>query len=117
MGPCHGYGMVQLIRAQLRNVFQVETGSLYPALGADSANVVRMVLRQGLSLAAAGTGFGLVGALLTARAIAEVLVGESPTDPLTFGAAIILLTTAACVGCLVPARRAIRVAPIVALHY
>jgi putative ABC transport system permease protein len=86
------------------------------ALGATSADVMRMVMRQGLSLVVAGGAVGLAGAVLVSRAMHGLLVDVSPTDPLTLVAATALLTIVAVLGCLAPARRAVRVDPIVALR-
>jgi ABC-type antimicrobial peptide transport system permease subunit len=76
---------------------------------------VRMILREGVSLAVAGTAIGLVGALVLSRLMTGLLYGVRPTDPLTFaGVALLLLAVAVC-ACYIPARRATRVDPIVAL--
>jgi predicted permease len=84
------------------------------ALGAQQANIMRMVLRQGLTLAVVGTGIGLVGALVVARLMSGLLFGVSPTDPVTFVGVAGLLTAVALAACYVPARRAMRVAPTIA---
>jgi len=85
------------------------------ALGADGSDVMRMVMRQGVRLAIAGAAIGLIGAVLVSHAMASVLVGVSPSDPVTFTVATALLTFVALAGCYVPARRAIRVDPMTAL--
>ena len=77
---------------------------------------MRMVVRQGMSLAISGTVVGLGGALVVARALAGLLYGVRPTDPLTFGAVTVVLITVALIACYVPARRAIRVDPVIALR-
>ena len=87
------------------------------ALGAQGADVMRMVMRHGARLAIAGTAFGLAGALIVSRAMTGLLVGVSPTDPATFALATAMLTVVAMAGCYIPARRALRVDPIVALRY
>jgi ABC-type antimicrobial peptide transport system permease subunit len=74
-------------------------------------------MRQGVGLVVAGVSFGLIGALIASRAMSGLLVAVSPTDPLTFCIATAVLTIAALVGCYLPARRAIRVDPILALRY
>jgi predicted permease len=85
------------------------------ALGAHGRTIVRMILREGVSLAVAGTAIGLVGALVLSRLMTGLLYGVRPTDPLTFaGVALLLLAVAVC-ACYIPARRATRVDPIVAL--
>jgi ABC-type antimicrobial peptide transport system permease subunit len=86
------------------------------ALGAQQADVMRMVLRQGVSLAIAGAGVGLVGALVVSHVMSGLLYGVSPTDPLTFGVVTGALTAVALSACYIPARRAILVDPIVALR-
>jgi predicted permease len=86
------------------------------ALGAERGDVMRMVVRQGMSLAISGTVVGLGGALVVARALAGLLYGVRPTDPLTFGAVTVVLITVALIACYVPARRAIRVDPVIALR-
>ena len=87
------------------------------ALGAQRGDVMRIVLRQGLSLAIAGVAVGLVGALIVSRLMAGLLYGVRPTDLLTFAGVAILLISVALLACYIPARRAMRVDPIVALRY
>jgi predicted permease len=87
------------------------------ALGAARADVLRMVLRQGLTLVALGAVIGTAGALGATRAIASELYGVTPTDPATFAAAIALMSLVGCLACWLPARRAMRVDPLVALRY
>jgi putative ABC transport system permease protein len=87
------------------------------ALGAQGTDVMRMVLRQGLRLALAGAGVGLAGALVVSHMMSSLLYGVSPTDPLSFGVVAAALTAVAIAACYIPARRAIRVDPIVALRY
>ncbi len=76
-----------------------------------------LVLRQGLSLAIAGAVVGFVGALIVSHLMAGLLYGVRPTDPLTFAGVSLLLIGVALLGCYIPARRAIRVDPLVALRY
>jgi predicted permease len=87
------------------------------ALGAQSRNILRMVVRQGLGLALAGAAVGLVGALIVAHLMAGLLYGIRPTDPFTFAGVALLLIAVALLACYIPARRAIRVDPLVALRY
>jgi putative ABC transport system permease protein len=87
------------------------------ALGAQRRNILRMVLRQGLGLAIAGAAVGLVCALIVSRLMAGVLYGVRPVDPLTFVGVAVLLIGVALLACYIPARRAIRVDPLVALRY
>jgi predicted permease len=87
------------------------------ALGAQRRNILRMVLRQGLGLAIAGAAVGLVCALIVSHLMAGLLYGVRPTDPLTFSGVAILLIGVALLACYIPARRAMRVDPMVALRY
>jgi predicted permease len=87
------------------------------ALGAESGNILRMVLRQGLRLALAGAAVGLVCALIVSRSMAGLLYGVRPADPLTFVGVALLLIGVAILACYIPARRAIRVDPLVALRH
>ena len=86
-------------------------------LGAQSRNILRMVLRQGLGLAIAGAAVGLVCALIVSHLMAGLLYGVRPTDPLTFAGVALLLIGVALLACYIPARRAIRVDPLVALRH
>ena len=86
------------------------------ALGAQRANILRLILAQGARLVAAGVAFGLVGALIAARAMAGLLFGISPIDPVTFGVVTVVLAAVAFAGCYVPARRAMRADPVTALR-
>lgn len=87
------------------------------ALGAGRQQIMAMVLRQGLGLALSGTALGLAGALIASRLIAGLLYGVRPTDPLTFIGVTAVLVAVALAACYVPARRAMRVDPLVALRY
>jgi predicted permease len=87
------------------------------ALGAQSRNILRMVLRQGLGLAIAGAAVGLVCALILSHLMAGLLYGVRPTDPVTFAGVALLLIGVALLACYIPARRAIRVDPLVALRH
>ncbi len=86
------------------------------ALGASAAGVMLMILGQGLRLSLTGAGIGVVGALIVSHLMSGLLYGVSPTDPLVFAAVAALLTAVALAACWVPALRAVRVDPIVALR-
>jgi predicted permease len=86
------------------------------ALGAQRANIIRMVLRQGIELAAVGIGVGLLGAMLLTRVMAGLLFGVSATDSLTFGAVVFILALVAVLATYIPAWRATKVDPIQALR-
>ena len=87
------------------------------ALGAARADVLRMVLRQGLTLVACGAVIGAVAALGAVRVIASELYGVKSSDPRTFSGGAALILIVGCLACWTPARRAMRVDPIVALRY
>ena len=87
------------------------------ALGAQQSDVLGLVLRQGMTLAALGMLIGLVGALALTRVLHGLLFGVSPTDPSTFVGITLLLTAIAFLACYLPARRAARVDPMEALRY
>jgi len=87
------------------------------ALGADRSTVLRMVMREGLILALVGIAIGLPAALAANRLVSGMLFGLSPTDPLSMTAASITLLALALVACYIPARRAAKVDPMVALRY
>ena len=86
------------------------------ALGAERKTILHMVLSQGLALALAGAAVGLVGALIVSHVMAGLLYGVSPGDPLTFISLTVVLVIVALAACYIPARRAMRVDPIVALR-
>jgi putative ABC transport system permease protein len=87
------------------------------ALGAQKTHVIRIVVEQGLRLTLIGVGIGIVGALALTRFLSSLLYGVKPTDPVTFVAVSLLLTGIALLACYIPARRAARVDPVVALRY
>jgi putative ABC transport system permease protein len=106
------YGVVSYVVGQRTS----EIG-LRMALGAQHSDVVWLVVRQGIGMAAAGAAAGLMGAWLFRKAVAQLVFEVSPADPITFVTAAAVLIALAGVACLIPARRAIRIDPMVALHY
>jgi len=87
------------------------------ALGAQGRDIVAMVLRRGMSLTFVGVACGIAGALVVTRLMRSLLFGITARDPFTFLGVTLLLSFVALVACLVPARRATRVDPLVALRY
>jgi ABC-type antimicrobial peptide transport system permease subunit len=86
------------------------------ALGADRGSVLGMVLGQGMSVTALGLVVGIAGSLLLTRLVSTLLFEVRPTDPLTFAAVALFVTVIAVFACLIPARRATRVDPMVVLR-
>ena len=86
------------------------------ALGAPPRGLMRLVLAQAAQLAIAGTVLGVVAALALARVMRSLIYNVSPADPLTFGAVALMVIAIALLACWLPARRATRANPMVALR-
>jgi putative ABC transport system permease protein len=106
------YGVMAFAVAQRTHEFGVRM-----ALGAEGANILRLVLREGVMLAFLGLGLGLGGAYLVGRAMQTTLYGVSALDAGAFSAAALVLLVAALLACYVPAQRASQVDPMVALRH
>ena len=87
------------------------------ALGANPSQIAQLVMRRGLAMVLTGVVLGLACAFALTRVLSALLYGISATDPLTFAVVVIVLTLVAAMACYVPARRAMRVDPMVALRY
>jgi ABC-type antimicrobial peptide transport system permease subunit len=87
------------------------------AMGAQTGRILRLVVGQGMRLAVAGLTLGLLVAFAAMRVLSSLLFGVSAHDPLIFGGVSLVLATAAILACYIPARRATRVDPIIALRY
>jgi len=105
------YGTISYVVSEQRREIAIRL-----ALGAQRVNILKMVLRQGFTLAAIGAGVGLVGALIVSHLMAGLLYGVSPTDLPTFAGVTFVLTAVALGASYIPALRAMRLDPITTLH-
>jgi putative ABC transport system permease protein len=106
------YGMLSYSVSQ-----QTREIGIRMSMGAQQAQVLRLVIGQGMRLALAGLGLGLILAFALARLLSSLLFGVSAYDPLTFVAVSFVLLLVAILACYIPARRAVGVDPIIALRY
>jgi putative ABC transport system permease protein len=106
------YGMMAY--AVTQRTFEI---GLRRALGAQNLDVFKLVLSQGMALVIGGLAVGIVASLAAARVMASMLYGISATDPVVMSLAASLLALVALAACYLPARRATRIDPIIALHY
>jgi putative ABC transport system permease protein len=86
------------------------------ALGAQNADVIRLLLMQGMKLTVIGIMLGLLGGVAISRLLAAVLIDLSPFDPLAFGGVAVFLSVVALLACYLPARRAMKADPLTALR-
>ncbi len=105
------YGVISYAVAQRTHELGIRT-----ALGANRTDVLKLIVRQGVVLVLLGVAIGIPAAVGLTRVIASRLFGVTPTDPATFAAASVLFVGTALLACSIPARRATKVDPLVALR-
>jgi putative ABC transport system permease protein len=106
------YGIVSYSISQRTNEIGIRV-----ALGARSADVLRLVLREALALAAIALLFGLAGSLALSRVLRSLLFDVTPTDPATLASVCLVVLAVSALAAFLPARRAMRIDPVVALRY
>jgi putative ABC transport system permease protein len=106
------YGVISYLTGQRTHEIGIRV-----ALGASASDVLRMIVGEGMRIALIGVGIGIVAALGLTRLITKLIFGVGANDPLTFVGVAVLLSSVALIACYIPARRAMRVDPIIALRY
>lgn len=106
------YGVMSFAETERRNEIGIRM-----AVGARQSDVLRYVMKKGLTSITVGLSIGVAGVLALTRMLNSLLYGVTPTDPLTFVAVSLLLTTVGSITCYIPTRRAAKIDPMEALRY